>query len=556
MKIKEIFGEYDKSNVDLFNKYIKETDNVVSEIQNFGYPFFKGVSKFKYIDYLANKKLNKESLNYQEILRDLSPLFENLPNWNNPGTMINVIPPVNIMALSFSSYAALYNPNFAQDTYAGHLITAELEVTKYLADLINWDWHKSKGIFTFGGKGTNLYATKIAISKINYDSHSNGVENNKYFMLSSQNAHPCHYQVCDWLGLGTSACIEIPCLANGEVDLDKTESIIDENIAKGKKFLGFNLNGGSTNEIYVDPVKKIYDLNQKMVNRYNLDYIPHIHIDSVIGWVFLFYKDYDFHKNELNIPFSHLSKIEKLYNRVKQFEYADSLGIDFHKTGFCPYISSLFICKDEKDYYSLNNEKKVSLDDLEYGNYNPYNTTLELTRSSQGALSALVSLKSLGIKGFQEIISKLFSSTEYFREKFKKNTDIVLLNPNTEGFATLFVLKPQKYKDLSYEKMLELNDNEIEEIRNYNQLFGKYVYNKALSGEIDYVFTASRSYVLPMTTINIGALKMYPMSIFLDFDYIDGLLNKINDLILSFKIEHDQYNYEIELKDDMVYDKK
>ena len=47
------------------------------------------------------------------------------------------------------------------------------------------------------------------------------------------------------------------------------------------------------------------------------------------------------------------------------------LGLIFIKTGFCPYISSLFVCKDRRDYYALSPKKYQSFDEIEYGNYNP-----------------------------------------------------------------------------------------------------------------------------------------------------------------------------------------
>ena len=51
---------------------------------------------------------------------------------------------------------------------------------------------------------------------------------------------------------------------------------------------------------YYDQAKQISDLNQKIIKKYNLDYSPHIHVDAVLGWVWLFFKNYDFRKNPLN----------------------------------------------------------------------------------------------------------------------------------------------------------------------------------------------------------------------------------------------------------------
>ena len=103
----------------------------------------------------------------------------------------------------------MYNPNFAQDTYAGNVIMTELEVTKYVSDLVGWNYMKTYGTFTFGGKGTNLYATKVAINKADKQAASKGCLRNKYFMITSKNGHPCHLEVCNWLGIGSDNCYEI-----------------------------------------------------------------------------------------------------------------------------------------------------------------------------------------------------------------------------------------------------------------------------------------------------------------------------------------------------------
>lgn len=195
--LKEYFGDYRKSNIKQLNDYILKMDSKVSKYYNFGKPFFKGNHKFDYKQYLKNCRLNYNSLTAEETFEYISPLYQNLPNWNNPGTMINVIPPVNLISLASMSFSELYNPNFAQDTYAGLLIVSEMEVTKYISDLLKWNWEQSYGVFTFGGKGTNLYATKIALNKAAPESQNVGCERNKYFMITSENAHPCHYEVCN-----------------------------------------------------------------------------------------------------------------------------------------------------------------------------------------------------------------------------------------------------------------------------------------------------------------------------------------------------------------------
>lgn len=555
MNIKEYFGSYKKSNVSYLLKLIKKYEKHVKKYTNYGKPFFKGDDKFNYYEYLNSCELNEDSMKVDEVFKYISPLYQCVPNWVNPGTMINVIPPVNLLSLAGSCFTNLFNPNYAEDNYSGRLLTAELEVVKYISELLQWNWKESHGIFTFGGKGTNLYATKIALNVALPDNIKKGINSNNIFMITSERAHPCHYEVCNWLGIGVDNCIEAPCDDNGCIKMDLLEKIICKKIEQGKIFLGFNVNGCSTVEFTVDPVKKIYELNKKIIKEYKLDYQPIIHVDAVIGWVWLFFREYDFIKNPLSFPQKSLNKIKDLCLKVSDFKYADSVGIDFHKTGFCPYVSSVFIIKDKNKYFTLNPDKNISLDELSWGNFAPFQSSLELTRASTGAISALLCLKSLGVNGFRQIIGDIFSTTDYFRKELLKNDRVEIINYDTEGLATLFIIKPSKYKSLNLMEILNLNQKEIKYIKDYNVKYGKFVKDLSRKGEISFTYTSSRSYTVGNTNISLGAIKAYPLSVFFDKKSIKRIVKEIFKNIDSYITEEQKlvFNESCHVTDDMVY---
>ena len=549
MKKEIYFGSCKKSNTKQLNKYIQMLEKYNEKNYNFEYPFTKGEYNLSYMDYIKTKKLNYKSLSPEQIFEELSNLYQCIPNWNNPGTMINVIPPTNLLSVATSAYTNMFNPNFAQDTYGGYLIASEFEVIKYMSDLMNWDYKKSRGIFTFGGKGTNLYATKIALKKADYDSSKKGCDTNKYFMITSKNAHPCHYQVCDWLGIGSDNCIEVPCMENGQINIMESENIISKNIESGKIFLGYNLNGGSANDLVIDPIKSIYDMNERICQKYHLNYKPHIHVDFVLGWVFLFFQNYNFEKNNSLT----LKIIENIKNQALEIKYADSVGIDFHKMGFAPYTSSLFMVKNEMDIQLLEGSNFRKIKDMKFGDYNPYNYTLELTRPSNGSLTALVSLKSLGIEGFQKIFIELIEMVEFLRKKLSKNKRISILNRKSSGLATFFIIKPPEYNNLDISEILKLSKNEILKIKEYNVNFSKLILEDAKSNKINFVFTSSRSYKYPNTDIALGALKLYPMSVFLNKNECNKICNSIFDEITKYENNKVDYQNETYISDNFVY---
>lgn len=107
INLEEYFGSYKSNNIDILNDYIMKLDKRVSKYYNFGKPFFKGEHQLNYKEYLQKCKLNYNSLTPEETFEYISPLYQNLPNWNNPGTMINVIPPVNLVSMASMSFTEL-----------------------------------------------------------------------------------------------------------------------------------------------------------------------------------------------------------------------------------------------------------------------------------------------------------------------------------------------------------------------------------------------------------------------------------------------------------------
>lgn len=534
MEKEEYFGIYKESNAKKLSNYIEKLDESVEKYKNYGKPFLKGKYDYEYAKILEKKELNKKSMTAKETFDYMADYFQNVVDFNNPGTMINVIPSVNLVSMATTAYAETFNQNFAQDTYSGNLIAAELEVTKYMSDIIGWNWKETYGFFTFGGTGTNLYGNKLALVNAAPETSKLGTEKGKYFMVTSKNGHPCHYQLCDWLGIGSDACIEISCLENGEINIEECKKVIEKNIKDGKIFLGFNLNGGSTNEMTIDPIKEIYEYNKYLVNKFSLKYIPHIHVDSVLGWVYLFFNGYDFNKNELNIDNKCLQIIKQLNTKISEIKYATSIGIDFHKTGFCPYVTSMFMVQNYETFYKLNPDKKMSIDELRYGNYNPYLTALEYSRSCHGPIAALSNLKSLGIDGIRKFYSDIVESSHYFRYKLSKNKNVTIIFEESLGNATMFIIKPKNMKEIKQKDLYTYSPEIIDKIKEFNVGFGKYILNKVINNKISFFFTSSRSYTLPNSNIKVGTLKAYPMSVFLTKEEVDRIIDELNNEIENY----------------------
>lgn len=116
-----------------------------------------------------------------------------------------------------------------------------------------------------------------------------------------------------------------------------------------------------------------------------------------------------------------LVKIYSMKEKIIEIKYADSFGADFHKTGFCPYVSSIFMAKNFNDVTGLGNKNDRGIENLKFGEYSPFEYTLELTRSSIGPVAAYTAFESFGIKGFQEIIYKIFQIVNILETIYRTN---------------------------------------------------------------------------------------------------------------------------------------
>ena len=139
-----------------------------------------------------------------------------------------------------------------------------------------------------------------------------------------------------------------------------------------------------------------------------------------------------------------------------------------------------------------------------------------------------------------------------------QNENVCIINENAQWLTTLFILKPKEYKNLSLSQILNLGAEAIQKIKEYNVNYAKYILEKGKNGEISFTFTASRSYKIPNTNIKLGALKAYPMSVFLNENEVVKLVKDIVNTIEDYEDKLNYIDYEKldTINDNMVYKEK
>lgn len=485
--------------------------------------FYSKYRKFKYSEELEKIYFDYEPQDTGEFIDEFSGFFENTINFDNPGTMYNVHPNPNIYGQVASFFSSLANPNFCMDLPSGKLLLIEKAVVNYLNELAGWDTETAGGTFTFGGKGTLLYALKVALDEANHDSKQKGIAGNN-FVISNDLGHPSHIETCNWLGIGEENCIRLK-THDAIVDPSDIEAAFLSVIEKGGRLPLIILNGMTTNNHTFDDVKTVKAVRDKIVEQYDLDYMPHIHVDSVLGWVYLLLGRYDFDRNPLGITEEAAVILRNKVQAAQQVKYADSFAADFHKTGYCSYISSVFLIKDKKRLFAIE-DKYSEPSDMIFSEYAPYDYTLESSRSPHGSVSAFATLKTLGVEGFTKILANHTDAYLYLKNNFNKQNNAIVCNLEEESNLLFLAFKPEKYHSLVITE--QTPQKVADEIKEFNTGFYSFLLEKAKREKIDVFFSCSRSYKYKEKSY--GCLKIYTFNSHLDRTTARKIYKRINQL--------------------------
>ncbi|MDA1212626.1 MAG: pyridoxal-dependent decarboxylase, partial [Planctomycetota bacterium] len=391
------------------------------------------------LDYeTARTRLMSDSPQHLEtVVADLVKHLEGMFIFGHPKSQINVVPAPTIPSIIGGLLPSIYNPNLVSDESSRQVAVAEVEVSAMSASLVGYDPQQAAGIFTFGGTSTLLYGLKIGLEKACPGTMHKGISEPAVVLCSEQAHYACRTAVA-WLGLGEDRLVEIPSTPDNEIRPCLLESELRRVLNEGTKIAGIVATMGTTDAFGLDDLKVIHQLRDDLVHEYSLDYVPHIHADAVIGWAWRVFNDYDFESNPLGFRNRTVRALAGVQRRIEHLHLADSIGIDFHKTGFAPYVSSLFLIKDAHELQLIAKDPTSTPYLFHAGKYHPGKYTLETTRSGAGPLAALANLALFGKDGLRALLGHLVSMAELLREHLEGHSSTFVLNRGNFGPVTLF----------------------------------------------------------------------------------------------------------------------
>ena len=521
---KKFFINYNTNNYDELLKLLNIGLDNVFENSGKG-PTYPQKNSMSINEIIEKTRLPIDTIEPEEILKQIYTYFGGCQKSGHNKMYKNVLPEANIVGLITTLLGNLYMPNGVTGEDAGNVLNAELECSSALSQMAGYNPEKSAGIFTFGGTGTNLYAIKLGLLKC-LPSHVQTGNIKNTVVIGSVAGHYCHEVACTWLGIGEENFIKAKTKQDQSTDLDDLKNKFEETLKEGKKVAAIMLSGGTTSNMGIDNVKEVYDFRNKMIKKYNLEYVPHIHFDSVIGWAYLCFKYYDLDKNKFNFSKETCNQIKKILNKLETIKYADSFGVDFHKTGYVNYIASMIIIKDRKDIDKLKKKKEETTplfhDDLAY---NPGIYTLETTRSAANILASWISLKSIGMEGYQLLLGNAMEVGNYFRGLFDNKIKNGVYIINTDNYGPDIFLGCTN-KNVEYDKLI--NDEEISEKNNkYTADFAKWLIKNRAEGDDGYTVSKSSAAIYNDKGKTIIGIRIYPLSPYITIEDMKILYERI-----------------------------
>jgi glutamate/tyrosine decarboxylase-like PLP-dependent enzyme len=474
------------------------------------------------------ERIAESGMSTEEVIPQLVRCLEGMLIWGHPRSQVNVVAHPSIASIIGVVLPSMYNPNLCSDESGFGFSEAEARVASMVADLVGYDPQRGGGLFTFGGTGTLLYGLKIGLEKALPGSMRAGVRDAAVVLASAQSHYAC-LNVAGWLGIGVDNVVRVPTNDDNSVVLPALAEAARKAVKEGKRIAAIVATLGTTDAFGLDDLAAVRRLRDELVRDAGLDYRPHLHADAVIGWAWSVFRDYDFKRNDLGFRGRTLRALAEIENRIRHLGVADSLGVDFHKTGCAPYISSLLLVRERSDFQFVARQREAMPYLYHSGEYHPGMFTLETSRGATGVMAALANLLLLGKQGFRVLLGHSVEMAEYLRELIGAQPELSVVNDENHGPVTLFrafprgvdtfAVKEREYADPALRPQLQAHNE-------FNRRVFERVRSEALAGRgVAIGFTDN--YRLTAYGEPIAALKSYVVSPFVDESRMETIVQHV-----------------------------
>jgi glutamate/tyrosine decarboxylase-like PLP-dependent enzyme len=382
-----------------------------------------------------------------KVLAEVAAFFRGAQRPDSPLCLfnLNVLPTVDATAAACLSMVA--NVNGLMDAFAGEAMLVEQKVARTIG---RWaGWPQAMGIACTGGKATMMYALRCAIARADPQAARSGITRS-VVVICSAGAHYSVEHVASIVGLGAAQVRRIPLDARGSMRPDVLRSVLDQAHADGETVAAIVCCGGTVIDFCCDDLSEVHRIALEHSAKLGLA-MPYLHFDSVIGWLYLAMRGMDRAVVDAVLGGGPArSRVNEALMRAEALDHFDSLGVDMHKTGLCPYASSFFVGRDRGFMDALGDGTyKYGPGDFQSGHFRSYRYTLENTRATHGTLAAWVNLVGLGRTGLGAYIADLHEGRAGLESALSR-ARFAPLNTTSLGWEVVFDIPQPKAIQASY----------------------------------------------------------------------------------------------------------
>lgn len=300
-------------------------------------------------------------------------------------------PRANFASILGDLIAATYNPQMAAWSHSPFAVEAENHLIQEFGKRFGLPAESIDGVFTGGGAEANTTAVLCALNHTFPDFANEGVVNaqRRPLIYCSEEAHHSVIKAARSSGLGLLSVRNIPVNAHQEMDVERLQKQLSQDIDEGHHPFMLIGTAGTTGTGEVDPLPQLAEIAK--VNQL------WFHVDAAWGGAAV------------------LS--ESCHHLLAGIEKANSITFDAHKWLSVPMSGSMFITADpevlSKSFRITTEYMPKDAGDMEI--VDPFTHSIQWSRRFIG-LKLYLSLLMYGWKGYEEVIEHQVQMGNEFRE--------------------------------------------------------------------------------------------------------------------------------------------
>ena len=342
-----------------------------------------------------------------EVCREMVEKGFHVPAANYFGLMN---PTPAYMGFLGEALVAALNPQLATLARSQLASKIEVETVRWIGERVGWREGSFNGTFTSGGNEANFSGLALAMAARFPETIEDGVTaiGAQPVLYCSAEAHHSLDKSAGLLGIGRKALRRVPVRQNLQLDTDRLEQAIRDDLNAGKKPFCVVATAGTTNSGTVDDIPAIHAICQ----RHDL----WLHVDGAYGGAAIFS---DRHRD-----------------LVRGIELADSITIDPHKWLAMPYAAGVVLTRHPE---TLTRAFAVSAAYMPKaaGATLPDNSRISTQWTRRmNALKLWLTLRVHGRQAYEELIDRQLQLARSFAEWVEASEDFELAAPQVLPIMT------------------------------------------------------------------------------------------------------------------------